>query len=694
MQSNFNDIFQMGGIGGTTEKVEEKPEEEAKEDNNEEEKPINLLEEDGNEKQNKDNNGDQEYNNDVLGNASGGLDDSNGENTEPCFQCKDGSQTLYHFDTCNHSICCECYYRHLFLYQIKDLGLPQDKIVIKCKCNNGGSLEKNLDEILEILAQKADQDRKKGNVISENLHRCRVHENLYENYYCINCKKSVCQSCVSLKSNEHYEHRVLSNARLEKKLIDNIKTIQGSFDKTIFSGLLERMVETIKESVDRGINEKLKAIDDLVLSILDYRRELENYFKEELTRQVKKLKILKTLYFNYYLDKEKCETAKDIKLLLFVNSIQSQFESIKLNWGNGIEQKITGMKLNIESLRQNLNFNLFHYSFSQIPKGYSALNWVPTHGGNSVPCLIETKDERIITGSVDFKIKVWEENNQSFEESFVIEKMTGAVICLYQLQDGRIASSSNNESSVKIWNEQNRRFILQLSLTAHNDTVTAIAQLKDGRLVTGSKDKTIIIWDETNDYSFVESQRLPEDTGFISVVFIMKDSSIISTPCDGSLKIYKEQLPGEVQKDSGVNNVAINEPKKYSLFQNIQFHKKRVRTICQLRDGRIASSGDDKAIVLFKIVGKQYVPAQALKGHKSDVNTILECFDGRIASSSKDRTIILWKMKKDGLFEKNEVIGDYPHGLYPMIQLKDGRLAAIATDKNLVLFRSRECFFY
>ena len=51
-------------------------------------------------------------------------------------------------------------------------------------------------------------------------------------------------------------------------------------------------------------------------------------------------------------------------------------------------------------------------------------------------------------------------------------------------------------------------------------------------------------------------------------------------------------------------------------------------------------------------------------------------------------------MKKDGLFEKNEVIGDYPHGLYPMIQLKDGRLAAIATDKNLVLFRSRECFFY
>ncbi len=73
----------------------------------------------------------------------------------------------------------------------------------------------------------------------------------------------------------------------EKEFIQAVNEVLTSLEPVIDKhseyeniALLERMVETIKESVDRGINEKLKAIDDLVLSILDYRRELENYFKE------------------------------------------------------------------------------------------------------------------------------------------------------------------------------------------------------------------------------------------------------------------------------------------------------------------------------------------------------------------------------------------------------------------------------
>ena len=123
-----------------------------------------------------------------------------------------------------------------------------------------------------------------------------------------------------------------------------------------------------------------------------------------------------------------------------------------------------------------------------------------------MPCLIQTKDQRIITGAFDFNIKVWEEDNNSsgtYKKTFTIDKMTGAVQCLLQLKDGRLASSANHENTIPTWNEQNGRFIFHTSLSAHNGSVTSIIQLPDGKLVTGGRDKVIIIWKETDDFSFV-----------------------------------------------------------------------------------------------------------------------------------------------------------------------------------------------
>ena len=86
-----------------------------------------------------------------------------------------------------------------------------------------------------------------------------------------------------------------------------------------------------------------------------------------------------------------------------------------------------------------------------------------------------------------------------------------------------------------------------------------------------------------------------------------------------------------------------------------------------------------------------------VSGHKSDVNNIIELIDGRIASTSKDRSVRIWKCLNDGNvinFEIEEILEDYPHGLYCIIQLNDGRLCTSTSDNSLVLWRSGNVFSY
>ena len=65
-----------------------------------------------------------------------------------------------------------------------------------------------------------------------------------------------------------------------------------------------------------------------------------------------------------------------------------------------------------------------------------------------------------------------------------------------------------------------------------------------------------------------------------------------------------------------------------------------------------------------------------LRGHESDVNCIIQFDNDRIASGTKDRTIRIWKIDNveenvKKFYTMEEVLTDYPHGIYCLIQLKD-----------------------
>ena len=138
-------------------------------------------------------------------------------------------------------------------------------------------------------------------------------------------------------------------------------------------------------------------------------------------------------------------------------------------------------------------------------------------------------------------------------------------------------------------------------------------------------------------------------------------------------------------------------------------HIGRIRCLLELKNGYLLSgAGDagkkkDSNILVWKpneLDGFFYV--QTLHGHLSDINSLIELKDGRVASSSKDRTIRIWKsfVKEDKNnqkvinFQIDEILSEYKHGIYGIIQLNDGRIVSSSSEFSLVIWKDKRFFSY
>ena len=65
------------------------------------------------------------------------------------------------------------------------------------------------------------------------------------------------------------------------------------------------------------------------------------------------------------------------------------------------------------------------------------------------------------------------------------------VWCLVQLADGRVVSGSG-DSTLKVWNVTTG--VCEMTLKEHSDYVDCLVQLADGRVVSGSDDRTLKVW--------------------------------------------------------------------------------------------------------------------------------------------------------------------------------------------------------
>ena len=77
------------------------------------------------------------------------------------------------------------------------------------------------------------------------------------------------------------------------------------------------------------------------------------------------------------------------------------------------------------------------------------------------------------------------------ETMMTLEGHTKAVMCLVQLNDGRVVSGSDDKT-LKIWDTITGNCLM--TLQGHTSCVLCLAQLNDGRLVSGGDDHTLRIF--------------------------------------------------------------------------------------------------------------------------------------------------------------------------------------------------------
>ena len=111
---------------------------------------------------------------------------------------------------------------------------------------------------------------------------------------------------------------------------------------------------------------------------------------------------------------------------------------------------------------------------------------------------------------------------------------TGSIYCLSVLNDGRLASGSN-DNSIIIYNKITYK--PDLIIKEHKNSVWCITQLYSGILATCSDDKTIKLFNiKENNYNIL--QTLNYHTNSVYKIIELKNKYLVSCSIDNSIIFY------------------------------------------------------------------------------------------------------------------------------------------------------------
>lgn len=131
----------------------------------------------------------------------------------------------------------------------------------------------------------------------------------------------------------------------------------------------------------------------------------------------------------------------------------------------------------------------------------------------------------------------------SFNNYSIVDTLIGhkhSVLCLILLPDGKIVSGSKDKK-IKIWNKNsNNKYECIATLKEHKSCVTSLLILPDGNFASGSRDSKIIIWrydNNKNKYKCVNT--FSDHEGPINSLILLNDGRIASSSEDCHIKIWK-----------------------------------------------------------------------------------------------------------------------------------------------------------
>ena len=474
---------------------------------------------------------------------------------DSCNYCQKSYSNLEIF-SCNHKICAICLFRRIFILNITELNGSSDALKIKCAKCETGVLSKNLDELCDLSTKKSSIFKEINEGVSTNnnneSNKCQEHH-IFKDNLCLDCRENLCIKCKTNPKNQHYSHNIMSNDKVSRMLKAEIMNIPLKFKtKELFEHNWNIICKKIKDSSQETFNETTNKIEELTKALSEFKKEYEQKYKNELTKIVKTLKVLKLFYFDYYFEKDEAEKGRDIDSLRYVNSINSELLNLEMTKDVTFCQKINDAKIILDNLKSNSNINFTtKFIYAKLKTNYNFEYEKKAAHDKFISSVFELKDDKLLTTSFDYSMKIWEEKESILNSIKTISKRCGCIISALQIDNDRILTSNNTNNAIYMWAPNpSEGFILEQSLTLHSKFVICMAKLKNGNLITSGMDNLLIVWQKRDGGFYEEKESIQEEYPIKKIVALTGDK-FGYTGDDGVLKIMglKEEEKNEETPD-------------------------------------------------------------------------------------------------------------------------------------------------
>ena len=629
-----------------------------------------------------------------------------------CDFCKISNPDLDIF-SCNHKICPKCLFQKIFIHNIKDMS-TKDDIEIKCKCNQG-ILHKSIDDIYEINNKKNiiyEKISNENNIIINN-ELCQIHSENKLSQYCINCSEEICELCI--KDEKHKEHKIFEKEKLINLLKKEIGELKMNYqNKENFDEKWKEICKKLKDEAQNKFNELLIKIEEITKALINFKNLYENIFKQDLIKSVKILKLYKLFYFNYYFEKNTYKESTDINYLRYIFSIPNEISSLEIIKSEEIFHELEKIKNSINSLKLDNSGFSTKLNFSKIKRGYKIEQLLENSHEKLLNGIFELSNNKLITGSLDYSMKIWQEKNHKFESIKSIKGQCGAICSMTKLSNNNIVTTAANNNNINIWSSENNEddnYVITQSLSSHSKPVLTIAELQNGKLISGGLDNTVIIWDKDPNGSYFETQRIKDKNAIVKIITL--ENNKFAFVSENIIRIMiQKKIKKENQDSKDLNDVFDdlvidneNDEDPFIVCYKLSKHIGRIKCLLLMKNGYLISGGSDmgkkrdNTILIWKPNNLDgFFHIQTLEGHKSDINALIELKDGRLASSSKDRTIRIWKSvikedkdKKNMIeFHIDEILNEHKHGIYLLYQLNDERIFSSTSEGAIVIWKDNK----
>ncbi|KAI8366149.1 WD40-repeat-containing domain protein [Blakeslea trispora] len=246
-------------------------------------------------------------------------------------------------------------------------------------------------------------------------------------------------------------------------------------------------------------------------------------------------------------------------------------------------------------------------------KGHVRTRYLTGHE-DSVYCLVWLGPDRIVSGSRDRSIKVWDLVGT---RSLVLTKThhEGSVLCLRISEDARFMVSGSSDATCLIWSLP--QFEPQTRLTGHTGGVLDVCIVNEC-IVSSSRDSSIRVWSQEGH----ELKRLVGHGGPVNALG-SHGSFVVSASGDTTLRLWDIETGHCLRTFIG--------------------HTRGLA--CVRFDGTLIYSGgqDNKLKVWDAQSGKN---TATLSGHTDLIRTI-DSFENMVVSGSYDKTLKVWDMKEN-----------------------------------------------